>query len=169
MDPSADNDVGQCGATVEYAGPVVDDQASVTCTPGSGSFYPVGTTETTCVSVVGDGVQNAQRSATCSFDVTVVDAEAPGLTCPAVETTTDPGLCSGLMIAEVTSAALMSENKQMASPCSVDSTPTSANQEDHVSMGCHAARRLGPMTGNLARILGNDKGAEVLPVKLKST
>ncbi|MEP5757616.1 MAG: histidine ammonia-lyase, partial [Nitratireductor sp.] len=48
-----------------------------------------------------------------------------------------PGLNSGLMIAEVTSAALMSENKQMAHPASVDSTPTSANQEDHVSMACH--------------------------------
>ena len=53
-----------------------------------------------------------------------------------------PGLNSGLMIAEVTSAALMSENKQMSHPASVDSTPTSANQEDHVSMACHGARRL---------------------------
>ncbi len=65
-----------------------------------------------------------------------------------------PGLNSGFMIAEVTSAALMSENKQMAAPCSVDSTPTSADQEDHVSMSAHAARRLLPMTANLAVILG---------------
>jgi len=65
-----------------------------------------------------------------------------------------PGLNSGLMIAEVTSAALMSENKQMAFPASVDSTPTSANQEDHVSMACHGARRLGQMTENLANIIG---------------
>ena len=65
-----------------------------------------------------------------------------------------PGLNSGLMIAEVTSAALMSENKQMAHPASVDSTPTSANQEDHVSMACHGARRLLPMTDNLAHIVG---------------
>jgi histidine ammonia-lyase len=65
-----------------------------------------------------------------------------------------PGLNSGLMIAEVTSAALMSENKQMAHPASVDSTPTSANQEDHVSMACHAARRLLPMTENLFYIIG---------------
>ena len=68
--------------------------------------------------------------------------------------TPDPGLNSGLMLAEVTSAALMSENKQMATPCSIDSTPTSANQEDHVSMSCHAARRLGPMVDNLGHILG---------------
>ncbi|RST85153.1 histidine ammonia-lyase [Aquibium carbonis] len=65
-----------------------------------------------------------------------------------------PGLNSGLMIAEVTSAALMSENKQMAHPASVDSTPTSANQEDHVSMACHGARRLLAMTENLACIVG---------------
>ena len=66
----------------------------------------------------------------------------------------DPGVNSGFMIAEVTTAALMSENKQRATPCSVDSTPTSANQEDHVSMACHAARRLGEMNDNLAGIIG---------------
>ncbi len=68
--------------------------------------------------------------------------------------TTDPGLNSGLMIAEVTSAALMSENKHLSSACSTDSTPTSANQEDHVSMAAHAARRLTPMASNLEVILG---------------
>nr|XP_061806065.1 histidine ammonia-lyase-like [Nerophis lumbriciformis] len=66
----------------------------------------------------------------------------------------EPGLNSGFMIAEVTAAALMSENKQKAMPCSVDSTPTSANQEDHVSMACHAARRLGEMNQNLSIIIG---------------
>lgn len=65
-----------------------------------------------------------------------------------------PGLNSGLMIAEVTSAALMSENKHLANPCTTDSTPTSANQEDHVSMAAHAARRLEKMNANLAVILG---------------
>ena len=67
--------------------------------------------------------------------------------------TPKPGLNSGFMIAEVTAAALMSENKQRAMPCSIDSTPTSANQEDHVSMACHAARRLDDMNHNLAHIL----------------
>ncbi|QLC21996.1 histidine ammonia-lyase [Parasphingopyxis sp. CP4] len=66
----------------------------------------------------------------------------------------DAGLNSGMMIAEVTSAALMSENKHLANPCSTDSTPTSANQEDHVSMAAHGARRLGPMAQNLFQILG---------------
>lgn len=64
-----------------------------------------------------------------------------------------PGLNSGYMIAEVTTAALMSENKHLANPCSTDSTPTSANQEDHVSMAAHAAVRLTRMNANLARIL----------------
>lgn len=65
----------------------------------------------------------------------------------------NPGVNSGFMIAEVTSAALMSENKQRATPCSVDSTPTSANQEDHVSMAAHGARRLLEMTANLTNII----------------
>lgn len=65
-----------------------------------------------------------------------------------------PGLNSGLMIAEVTTAALMSENKHIAMPCVTDSTPTSANQEDHVSMAAHGAVRLGRMIENLNVILG---------------
>ncbi|KAA3633905.1 MAG: histidine ammonia-lyase [Proteobacteria bacterium] len=65
----------------------------------------------------------------------------------------EPGMNSGFMIAEVTAAALMAENKQRAMPCSVDSTPTSANQEDHVSMACHGARRLLAMNDNLSHIV----------------
>jgi len=68
--------------------------------------------------------------------------------------TPKPGLNSGFMIAEVTTAALMSENKHMAHPTVIDSTPTSANQEDHVSMAAHGARRLGRMVANLNVILG---------------
>lgn len=68
--------------------------------------------------------------------------------------TPEPGLNSGFMIAEVTTAALMSENKHLANPCSTDSTPTSANQEDHVSMAAHGARRLHRMLNNLNNILG---------------
>ena len=64
------------------------------------------------------------------------------------------GLNSGFMIAQVTAAALVSENKMLAVPASVDSIPTSANQEDHVSMATHAARRLGPMVENAAAVVG---------------
>ncbi|MCD6662075.1 MAG: histidine ammonia-lyase [Comamonas sp.] len=64
------------------------------------------------------------------------------------------GLNSGFMIAHVTAAALASENKSLAHPASVDSLPTSANQEDHVSMATFAARRLADMAENTATILG---------------
>ena len=68
--------------------------------------------------------------------------------------TPNAGLNSGFMIAHVTAAALASENKSLAHPASVDSLPTSANQEDHVSMATFAARRLQPMIANVAHILG---------------
>lgn len=64
-----------------------------------------------------------------------------------------PGLNSGFMLAQVTAAALASENKSLAHPASVDSLPTSANQEDHVSMATYAARRLGLMAENSAGII----------------
>ncbi len=67
--------------------------------------------------------------------------------------TADAGLNSGFMIAHVTAASLASENKSLAHPASVDSLPTSANQEDHVSMATFAARRLQPMIDNVAHIL----------------
>ena len=82
--------------------------------------------------------------------------------------TRKPGLNSGLMIAEVTSAALMSENKQMSHPASVDSTPTSANQEDHVSMACHGARRLLAMTENLFGIIGIEALTAAQGVELRA-
>ncbi|MEK8052893.1 histidine ammonia-lyase [Ideonella sp. DXS22W] len=68
--------------------------------------------------------------------------------------TADAGLNSGFMIAHVTAASLASENKSLAHPASVDSLPTSANQEDHVSMATFAARRLQAMVSNTAHILG---------------
>ena len=64
-----------------------------------------------------------------------------------------PGLNSGFMMAQVTAAALVSENKQRAYPASVDSIPTSANQEDHVSMAAHGARRLAPMAQNALHVV----------------
>lgn len=65
----------------------------------------------------------------------------------------NPGVNSGFMIAQVTAAALASENKSLAHPASVDSLPTSANQEDHVSMATYAARRLTQMAENTAGII----------------
>jgi histidine ammonia-lyase len=80
----------------------------------------------------------------------LVDAGLSGL--PAF-LTPKPGLNSGFMIPQVTAAALVSENKTRAYPAVVDSIPTSANQEDHVSMAAHGARRLLVMTDNLRAVL----------------
>ncbi|KUP93242.1 histidine ammonia-lyase [Tritonibacter horizontis] len=89
----------------------------------------------------------AQRRVALMVDPTLSHDLPPFLT-------PNPGLNSGFMIAEVTTAALMSENKHLANPCVTDSTPTSANQEDHVSMAAHGALRLARMTANLSVILG---------------
>jgi histidine ammonia-lyase len=67
--------------------------------------------------------------------------------------TPQPGLNSGLMLAQVTAAALVSENKQRAHPASVDSIPTCANQEDHVAMSAHGARRLTAMAENAVSVV----------------
>ena len=79
----------------------------------------------------------------------------------------DGGVNSGFMIAQVTAAALASENKSLAHPASVDSLPTSANQEDHVSMATFAARRLGPMAENTARIVAVELLAAAQGVELR--
>src|SRR5690606_23594514 len=76
------------------------------------------------------------------------------------------GVHSGFMIAQVTAAALASENKSLAHPASVDSLPTSANQEDHVSMATFAARRLLEMVNNTAVIVGVEAMAAVQGIEL---
>ena len=79
----------------------------------------------------------------------------------------DGGVNSGFMIAHVTAAALASENKLLAHPASVDSLPTSANQEDHVSMATFAARKLGDMADNTAGILAIELLAAAQGVDLR--
>ncbi len=78
------------------------------------------------------------------------------------------GVNSGFMIAQVTAAALASENKALAVPRSVDSLPTSANQEDHVSMATNAALRLAPMAGNAAAIVAIELLAAAQGVELRA-
>jgi histidine ammonia-lyase len=72
------------------------------------------------------------------------------------------------MIAQVTAAALASENKALAHPRSVDSLPTSANQEDHVSMATNAALRLAPMAGNTSAIVAIELLAAAQGVELRA-
>ena len=79
----------------------------------------------------------------------------------------DPGLNSGFMIAHVTAAALASENKLLSHPASVNSLPTSANQEDHVSMATHGARRLHDMADNTAAIVGIELLAAAQGIELR--
>ena len=80
----------------------------------------------------------------------------------------DGGVNSGFMIAHVTAAALASENKTLAHPASVDSLPTSANQEDHVSMATFAARKLGDIAENTANILSIELLAAAQGVDLRA-
>jgi len=114
-----------------------------------GNFHaePVGFAADQIAMAVAEIGAIAQRRVALMVDPTLSFDLPPFLT-------PEPGLNSGLMIAEVTTAALMSENKHLANPCTTDSTPTSANQEDHVSMAAHAARRLARMNTNLNTILG---------------
>ncbi len=80
----------------------------------------------------------------------------------------DPGVDSGLMIAQYTQAGLVSENKRLAVPASVDSIPSSAMQEDHVSMGWHAARKLRQSVDNLTRILAIELVTAARAIELRA-
>ncbi|HUG76488.1 MAG TPA: histidine ammonia-lyase [Burkholderiales bacterium] len=80
----------------------------------------------------------------------------------------ESGLNSGFMLPQVTAAALASENKQLAHPASVDSIPTSANQEDFVSMATHAARRLSDMAENAAAIVAIELMAAAQGIDLRA-
>ncbi|WP_168733060.1 histidine ammonia-lyase [Aliigemmobacter aestuarii] len=127
--------------------PLVLTEAGMIVSGGNFHAEPVGFAADMIALALSEIGAIAQRRVALMVDPTLSFDLPPFLT-------PDPGLNSGLMIAEVTTAALMSENKHLATPCVTDSTPTSANQEDHVSMAAHGARRLGRMVENLNRILG---------------
>ena len=141
------------GRTLEIEANAVTDNPLVLTGEGrivsGGNFHaePVGFAADQIALALAEIGAIAQRRVALMVDPTLSFDLPPFLT-------PEPGLNSGLMIAEVTTAALMSENKHLANPCTTDSTPTSANQEDHVSMAAHAARRLAKMNANLARIVG---------------
>jgi len=143
----------QVGRTLETEANAVTDNPLVVTGAGAiisgGNFHaePVAFAADQMALAIAEMGSIAQRRIALLVDPTLSFGLPPFLTA-------EPGVNSGFMIAEVTSAALYSENKQRAAPCSVDSTPTSANQEDHVSMATHAARRLGAMNDNLCSILG---------------
>lgn len=127
--------------------PLVLTEADLIVSGGNFHAEPVGFAADMLALALSEIGAISQRRTALMVDPTLSHDLPPFLT-------PDPGLNSGLMIAEVTTAALMSENKHLANPCVTDSTPTSANQEDHVSMAAHGARRLGAMVGNLNQIIG---------------
>ena len=165
--------VGACLDQMRHAGEVLRIEANaVTDNPlvlsdgevvSGGNFHaePVGLVADAIALAVAEIGSIAQRRVALLVDPSL-SFGLPAFLAP------DPGLQSGLMIAEVTSAALMSENRALANPRTVDSTPTSANQEDHVSMACHAARRLLEMNGNLAAILGIEAMAAAQGVEYRA-
>ncbi len=127
--------------------PLVLTEADMIVSGGNFHAEPVGFAADMIALAVSEIGAIAQRRIALMVDPTLSFDLPPFLT-------PDPGLNSGYMIAEVTTAALMSENKHLAGPCVTDSTPTSANQEDHVSMAAHGAYRLQRMVRNLHSILG---------------
>jgi histidine ammonia-lyase len=144
--------IRQCAATLAVEANAVTDNPLLFVEQGDvlsgGNFHaePVAfAADTLALAICEIGNLSERRMAV------LVDPKMSGLPAVLVE---NSGLNSGFMIAQVTAAALVSENKTMAFPCSVDSIPTSANQEDHVSMATHAARRLGPMVENAAGVVG---------------
>ena len=100
--------------------------------------------DTLAISIAEIGALSERRIAV------LIDPHFSGLTAYLV---TNPGINSGFMAAQITAAALVSENKCLAHPASIDSIPTAANQEDHVSMATHGARRLLTMTDNALGII----------------
>jgi histidine ammonia-lyase len=143
----------QTGRTLEIEANAVTDNPLVLAEAGlivsGGNFHaePVAFAADQMALAIAEIGSISQRRTAVMVDPTLSFDLPPFLT-------PDPGLNSGYMIAEVTTAALMSENKHLATPCSTDSTPTSANQEDHVSMAAHGARRLMQMNANLSNIIG---------------
>lgn len=127
--------------------PLVLTEAGLIVSGGNFHAEPVGFAADMIALALSEIGAIAQRRVALIVDPTLSFDLPPFLT-------PEPGLNSGMMIAEVTTAALMSENKHLANPCVTDSTPTSANQEDHVSMAAHGARRLERMVPNLNNILG---------------
>jgi histidine ammonia-lyase len=143
--------IRQAGLTLETEANAVTDNPLVLVDEGvivsGGNFHaePVGFAADLIALALAEIGAIGQRRVALMVDPTLSHDLPPFLT-------PDPGLNSGFMIAEVTTAALMSENKHLANPCVTDSTPTSANQEDHVSMAAHGAYRLARMNQNLSVI-----------------
>lgn len=151
--------MGACKDSIDHAADILTREANaVTDNPlvldGGENIVSGGNFHAEPVALVADmlAVAMSEMGALAERRIAMlIDGNHSGLPHFLVE---NAGLNSGFMIAHVTAAALASENKMLSHPASVDSLPTSANQEDHVSMATHAARRLDDIGGNVATIIG---------------
>ncbi len=150
--------MGACLDQLEFAAIVIEREANSISDnpvvfPDSGEILSGGNFHAEPIAMAADNIALAIAeigSISERRQAMMVDATVSGL--PAF-LAPESGLNSGFMMVQVTSAALVSENKALAHPSSVDSIPTSANQEDHVSMATYAARRLGDMAENCRAVL----------------
>jgi len=150
--------MGACLAQLRFAAATLDNEGNAVSDnplifPADGAILSGGNFHAEHVAFAADSMALAIAEIGALAErriAMLIDTTLSGLPPFLVE---DPGLNSGFMVAHVTAAALASENKQRATPASVDSLPTSANQEDHVSMATNAARRLQEMTENSAGIV----------------
>ena len=144
--------IRQCARTLEIEAQAVTDNPLVFVDDGDvisgGNFHaePVAFAADTLALAACEIASLSERRL-----AQLIDPKLSGLPAFLVE---HSGLNSGFMIAQVTAAALVSENKTLAHPASIDSIPTSANQEDHVSMAAFAARRLSDIAANGAVVVG---------------
>jgi histidine ammonia-lyase len=149
---------GASADVLEYAERVLDTEfASVTDNPlifpDSGEVVSGGNFHGQPLAITADALTVAVAELASISERRCEQLLNPALSGLPAFLTPEGGLSSGLMIAQYTAAALVSENKVLAHPASVDSIPTSANQEDHVSMGAHAARKLRTVIENAFTVL----------------
>lgn len=150
--------MGAALATLRHVGSVLEEEAnSVSDNPliiaGEGVALSGGNFHAEPVALAADMMALAIAEIGSLAERRIAMLVDPALSRLPAFLTPKPGLNSGFMLLQVTAAALTAENKQRAAPASIDTIPTSANQEDHVSMAAHAARRLLAMTENLTQIL----------------
>ena len=139
------------GAVLEREANGVSDNPLVF--PDSGEILSGGNFHAEPVALAADRIAAAMAEAGSIAERRIALLTDPALSLLPAFLTPNPGLNSGMMIAQVTAAALQAELKHMATPVATESLPTSANQEDHVSMAAYAGRRLHGMADNLARLL----------------
>jgi histidine ammonia-lyase len=165
--------MGACLAQMRYAATTFGDEANGTSDnplvfPDTGEILSGGNFHAEPVALAADALAIALAEIGAMSErriALLIDTTISGLPPFLVQ---GGGLNSGFMIAQVTAAALASENKALAHPASVDSIPTSANQEDFVSMATHAARRLGEMADNVATIVGIELLAAAQGIELRA-